>query len=82
MERITVYATQWCGACRSVKRFLMEKGLPFLELDIEQNAGAAERVMRWSGGRRVVPTLELHCSQTGSSRILHNPNLSELADVL
>ena len=55
---IKMYTTSWCPDCRATKTALGKKGIPFEEIDIEQNEGAAEHVMSINGGRRSVPTLE------------------------
>lgn len=54
---ITMYTTTWCGDCVAAKRFLDAKGIAYTEVDIEQDAEAAELVMRLNDGRRSVPTL-------------------------
>jgi mycoredoxin len=54
-----VYAAGWCPDCRRTKRLLDEAGLPFAEVDIEQDPQAEALVLQRSGGRRVVPTLQL-----------------------
>ena len=59
MGHIKVYTTAWCGDCRHAKRFLKERGIPYEEVDIERQEGAAEYVMSINGGRRKVPTFEV-----------------------
>ena len=55
---IKVYTTQWCGDCVVAKRYLDQYGIPYVEIDIENDAAAAEYVMSVNGGRRSVPTIE------------------------
>lgn len=57
--RIRIYTTRWCGDCRHAKRFLIERGIEYEEIDIEQEEGAAEYVMKVNGGKRKVPTFEI-----------------------
>ena len=59
MAKIRIYTTAWCGDCRRAKKFLMERGIAYEEVDIEQKAGAAEHVMRINDGKRKVPTFEV-----------------------
>ncbi len=54
-----VYAASWCGDCRRTKRQLQEAGVRYAEVDIEHDAAAEALVLARSGGRRVVPTLQL-----------------------
>ncbi|MFC6592371.1 glutaredoxin family protein [Deinococcus lacus] len=52
-----MYTTSWCPDCHVTKRALEARGIPFEEINIEENEGAAEIVMGINGGRRSVPTL-------------------------
>jgi mycoredoxin len=54
---VTVYTTSWCPDCRASKRFLASNGIPFTELDIEQNPESAEVVVKLNNGMRRVPTI-------------------------
>jgi mycoredoxin len=59
MANIKMYTTTWCGDCRSAKRFLSEQGVVFDEINIEEEEGAAEHVMKINDGKRKVPTFEV-----------------------
>ncbi|MFD2090445.1 mycoredoxin [Blastococcus deserti] len=54
---VTMYTTPWCGYCVRLKKLMEREGIPFAEVDIEQDAQAAELVMNANGGNRTVPTL-------------------------
>jgi len=54
---IVMYTTSWCPDCRAVKQALDRLGLPYTEVDIEQDSRAAEQVMQVNNGKRSVPTL-------------------------
>ncbi len=58
MEPITIYSTWWCPDCRRVKTFLNERGLEFVEVNIEEDLEGEEIVLRENNGRRKVPTLK------------------------
>lgn len=58
-KRILVYTTTWCPDCRAAKKYLAERGIPFEEVDIERNPGAAETVMKLNDGMKKVPTLDI-----------------------
>ena len=73
---IKMYSTQWCADCRRAKNFLNEQGIEFTEIDIENDDGAAELVMRENGGKRLVPTFDIDGAFYG------NPNIPELAGIL
>jgi mycoredoxin len=54
---VTMFTTQWCGYCVRLKKLMQREGIDFAEVDIENDAGAAEQVMQANGGNRTVPTL-------------------------
>lgn len=58
-KKITVYTTPWCRDCKAAKRFLVERGIAYEEVDIEQDPEAAGIVMRLNDGMRKVPTLDV-----------------------
>ena len=73
---IRMYSTQWCSDCWRAKNFLRERGIDFTEIDIENDASAAELVMHHNGGKRRVPTFDIDGEFYG------NPNIPELAHIL
>jgi mycoredoxin len=72
-EALIIYGTSWCGPCRTLKRLLTERDIPFTEVDIEQAPGAAEFVMTINGGNQTVPTVLFPDGST-----LTNPRLSDV----
>jgi mycoredoxin len=54
---VTMYTTQWCGYCVRLKKLMQREGIEFAEVDIENDAQAAELLMQANGGNRTVPTL-------------------------
>jgi mycoredoxin len=54
---ITIYSTTWCGYCRRLKSQLDREGVPYVEVDIEQDPAAAEIVMKVNDGNQTVPTV-------------------------
>ncbi len=59
MNEITIYSTSWCGDCRRAKQFLKERGISFLEINVDEDPDAEDLVLRVNNGRRKVPTLEV-----------------------
>ena len=56
-QKITMYATTWCGDCLMAKRWFDQHGVAYDYINIEQNPEAAEYVMKVNGGMRTVPTI-------------------------
>ena len=54
---VTMYTTVWCGYCVRLQQLMQREGIEFAEVDIENDAQAAELVMKANGGNQPVPTL-------------------------
>jgi glutaredoxin len=59
MEEITMYCTSWCVDCRYAKQFLKDRGVNFVEVDIDEDFDAEELVLEVNEGRRKVPTIKV-----------------------
>jgi mycoredoxin len=55
--RFTLYSTSTCGPCIRLKQRLHDLGVPFTEVNVEDDDAAAAWVMSVNDGDRVVPTL-------------------------
>ncbi len=44
-DEVIIYGASWCGACRATAAFFRERGVNFVELDIEKDADA-QRAMQ------------------------------------
>ncbi len=78
MEPITMYSSTWCPDCRRAKTFLKERGVAFEEVNIEEDPGGEEIVIRANNGKRKVPTLKV-----GERYFACSPfNAQQLADEL
>jgi mycoredoxin len=73
-----MYSTTWCGYCVRLKRQLLEAGIPFQEIDIDQpsHEHLGERIVAKTGGFRTVPTLVV------GDELLVNPTLAEVTRAL
>lgn len=56
-EEILMYTTSWCSDCHRSKRFLDEYGIPYIEIDVDEDAEGLEFVKKVNHGNRVVPTI-------------------------
>ncbi len=59
MDEITVYCTDWCVDCRRAKKFLNDRGVKFVEVNIDEDVGAEDLVLEVNEGRRKVPTIKV-----------------------
>lgn len=56
-EKITMYATTWCGDCRMAKRWFDSHNVTYDYINIEEDEAAAKIVERLNGGYKSVPTI-------------------------
>jgi glutaredoxin len=56
-ESIKVYRRSWCEDSDAAVEYFREQGIPFTEIDIEQDAEASKGVDFVTGGYQVTPTL-------------------------
>jgi mycoredoxin len=54
---ITLYIRPWCGSVLRVKRWLDQQGIPYTEVDVNQDAEAARQVEELNHGYQSVPTI-------------------------
>lgn len=76
-DAIVVYSTVWCPDCKRVKKFLGEQRVPYLNIEIEQDAEAMAYVEEVNHGMRIIPMMVF---PDGS--LLVEPSNAELADKL
>ena len=50
MPRILVYTTRWCGYCVRAKALLDSKGLPYEEVDLDDDPGFRQKLFDLTGG--------------------------------
>lgn len=74
---LTMYTTTWCGDCRRSKAFLDRHGVPYREVNVEDDDEAVALVARLNRGYQSVPTLVLP-----DGRVLTEPSNHELAAAL
>jgi mycoredoxin len=74
---LTIYNTQWCGYCQRLKAQLNRAGVPFTEIDIEQDEAAAVFVASVNSGNLTVPTVVLP-----SGAALTNPSVARVLEAL
>ena len=43
--QVILYATSWCGACKTARQYLSQRGVPYIEKDIEEDQAAAQELL-------------------------------------
>jgi thioredoxin reductase (NADPH) len=74
-DSIVIYSTVWCPDCKRAKKFFGEQRIPYVNVDIEQDAEAMALVEKVNHGKRVIPTIIFP-----DASILVEPSNAQLAD--
>jgi glutaredoxin-like YruB-family protein len=59
-NKVIVYVTSWCPACRMTTDYLKKKKIPFTVKDVERNEEYMKEMVRKVGGYRGVPVLDIN----------------------
>ncbi len=70
---ITMFTTVWCGYCNRLKAQLAREGVPFTEIDLEENPEHVAFVEDVNDGNRTVPTVVFPDGSTAT-----NPSVIEV----
>lgn len=46
VRRVVLYGTSWCGACAQARGWLRQRGIPFVDKDVEKDDGAQREMAR------------------------------------
>jgi len=52
-----VYGATWCADCHRSRKFLDEKNVKYLLIDIDEVPGAADEVAKLNNGYKSIPTI-------------------------
>jgi mycoredoxin len=74
---LKIYSTTWCGYCARLKKQMEREGIPFTEVNIEEDETAAKFVESVNGGNQTVPTVVMPSGVT-----MTNPSLSQVKAAL
>lgn len=54
---VIAYVTSWCPYCHRLRQGLVQAGVDYEAVDVDEDAAAAAFVEEVNGGNRVVPTV-------------------------
>lgn len=59
-QKVIVYVTSWCPACRMTTDYLKRKDIPFTVKDVEKNDAYMREMIQKVGAYRGVPVLDIN----------------------
>jgi glutaredoxin 3 len=57
MAKVEMYSTMWCPYCSRARALLERKGVEFIEIDLMEEPGRRDEMIRRAGGRTTVPQI-------------------------
>ena len=57
MTKVEMYSTMWCLYCARARALLERKGVEFTEIDLMEEPGRRDEMIRRAGGRTSVPQI-------------------------
>jgi mycoredoxin len=76
-KTIVTYSKSWCPDCRRARKLIIDSKIPFIDIDIANDAKAKEFVRQINHGNESVPTIIFP-----DGKILVEPQNSTLSDKL
>ncbi|MBQ0754251.1 MAG: glutaredoxin 3 [Gammaproteobacteria bacterium] len=64
MPDVLMYSTAWCGFCSRAKRLLTDKGVAFVNIDLDAEPARRAEMMQKSG-QRTVPQIWINDEHIG-----------------
>ena len=57
MAKVEMYSTMWCPYCARTRALLEHKGVAFTEIDLMEEPGRRDEMIRRANGRTTVPQI-------------------------
>ena len=57
MAKVEIYSTMWCPYCARARALLERKGVEFVEIDLMEQPGRRDEMIRRASGRTTVPQI-------------------------
>ena len=75
---VKIYSTSWCPSCIYAKRLLVDRGLEFEEINIEEKGWSRDDLFELTGGRTVPQIIIDEKPIGGYDDLLKLDNIGEL----
>ena len=71
MSKVEIYTTMWCPYCHRAKKLLGDKGVAFIEYDVEADPAKRAEMRERNKGARTVPQIFIDDQPIGGSDDLY-----------
>ena len=67
MAQVEIYSSMFCPFCSRAKYLLSQKGIKFIEIDVDNSPGRRNEMFERANGQRTVPQIFIDDSHVGGS---------------
>ena len=67
MAKVEIYSTMWCPYCARARALLEHKGVEFIEIDLMEQPGRRDEMIRRAHGGTTVPQIFIDGEHIGGS---------------
>ena len=67
MAQVEIYSSMFCPFCSRAKHLLKQKGIEFIEIDVDTSPGRRTEMLQRANGRHTVPQIFIDDHHVGGS---------------
>ena len=67
MAQVEMYSSMFCPFCSRAKRLLTQKGVEFIEIDVDTSPGRRNEMLERANGQHTVPQIFIDNRHVGGS---------------
>lgn len=67
MAQVEIYSSMFCPFCSRAKHLLAQKGVEFIEIDVDTSPGRRNEMLQRANGQHTVPQIFIDDSHVGGS---------------
>ena len=67
MAQVEIYSSMFCPFCTRAKHLLAQKGIEFIEIDVDTSPGRRNEMLERANGQRTVPQIFIDNQHVGGS---------------
>ncbi len=67
MAQVEIYSSMFCPFCSRAKHLLAQKGVEFIEIDVDTSPGRRNEMLERANGQHTVPQIFIYNRHVGGS---------------
>jgi glutaredoxin 3 len=67
VAQVEIYSSMFCPFCKRAKHLLTQKGIEFIEIDVDASPGRRNEMLQRANGQHTVPQIFIDDAHVGGS---------------